>query len=101
MAEGWQALKAKGNTEYSAGNTEAAINHYSQALQDPVIPPADRATLLGNRAQCWLKLGNNRAVVEDTTSCLTIAPDNVKALFRRCVSARAWTGALLYCKTRR
>lgn len=82
-ATGWSALKAAGNTHYSAGRTEAAIEQYSAALGDAEIPQADRATILCNRAQCYLKLGNNAAAIEDCTACLTIQPDNMKALFRR------------------
>jgi tetratricopeptide (TPR) repeat protein len=89
MSESWQALKAKGNSEYTSGNTDAAIEAYTAALKDTEIPANDKATILCNRAQCWLKLGDNKKAAEDCTSCLTIAPDNMKALFRRAAAFEA------------
>ena len=85
----WSSAKAAGNAAYTAGRTAEAVESYTRALQCPDLPPAERATLLNNRAQAFLTLGQSAAAVEDCTACLTLAPDNVKALFRRCVRARA------------
>ena len=79
----WGAHKASGNAAYTAGRTQEAADHYTRALQCAEVPTVDRATLLCNRAQAYLKLGRNEAAVEDCTACLTLSPENVKALFRR------------------
>ena len=82
---GWLALKSAGNSAYSAGSMHDAIDLYGRALLDESIPTADRALVLSNRAQCFLRLGDNNAAVADCTACLTIQPQNQKALFRRYV----------------
>ena len=79
----WREHKAAGNDAYTAGRTPEAIAAYTSALQAADLPTTDRATILCNRAQCYLKLDENARAVEDCTACLTLAPDNVKALFRR------------------
>jgi len=87
MADGtWQAFKAQGNSAYTAGNTAGAVEAYTKALGCDDLPAGDRATILCNRAQCYLKLNENANAVEDCTSCLTINATNVKALFRRCAT---------------
>lgn len=85
----WQDHKAKGNAAYTAGDTAEAVAQYSAALKDVSMPASDRAVILCNRAQCYLKTGDNGAAVDDCTSCLTLTPDNVKALFRRAAAYEA------------
>lgn len=82
-ANTWQTYKALGNVDYSAGKLESAVGFYSKALESMDVPSSDRSTILGNRAQAYLKLGKNAEAVEDCTAALTITPDNVKSLFRR------------------
>jgi tetratricopeptide (TPR) repeat protein len=82
-AGGWQEFKSQGNTAYLAGRTAEAVELYTKALQEADLPGGDRATILANRAQCYLKLSDNAKAAEDCTACLTLSPDNVKALFRR------------------
>jgi hypothetical protein len=84
MADGsWQAFKKAGNDAFAAGKMREAADAYSSALRAGDVPDGDRATLLCNRAQASLKLGENASAVDDCTACLTISPGNVKALFRR------------------
>lgn len=87
-ASAWQDHKQQGNALYTAGKTAEAVDAYTKALQCDDLPPPDRATILCNRAQCFLKLNDNAKAAEDCTACLTLSPDNVKALFRRCAPAR-------------
>jgi len=82
---GWAAAKEAGNAAYTKGDTAQALASYSEALQDEEVPVTERAILLSNRAQCFLKLDDNASAIEDCTACLTHSPDHVKALFRRCV----------------
>lgn len=79
---GWEKLKAEGNAAYTSGNIQGAIEKYTAALQEEV-PNDERAVILCNRAQCYLRLGQNSSVIEDCTACLTLQPSNIKALFRR------------------
>ncbi len=79
----WQQEKKAGNDSFGAGRVKEAVEHYTKALKEDGVPNGDRATILSNRAQCHLKLGDNAAAVDDCTACLTLAPGNVKALFRR------------------
>lgn len=83
-SSGWQEYKAEGNSSYTAGKTQEAVDFYTKSLQCADLPATDRATILCNRAQCYLKLSDNAKAAEDCTACLTLSPDNVKALFRRC-----------------
>lgn len=85
----WAQHKEEGNDAYKQGKIEAAVEAYIAALRSPDVPNADRAVILCNRAQCYLKLNNNAAAIDDCTASLTHSPDNVKALFRRWV---AWEG---------
>ena len=82
MASTWKELKAEGNAAYAAGDLGVAVEKYTAALQTD-ISTADRATVLCNRAQCYLKQDQFSNAIEDCTACLTSSPDNVKALFRR------------------
>lgn len=91
MAESssWQEHKVAGNAAYTGGNTADAVASYTAALKDVSMPANDRSVVLCNRAQCYLKLGDNAAAVDDCTACLTLAPSNVKALFRRAAAYEA------------
>lgn len=82
-APAWAALKAQANAAYTAGRVDEAIDLYTRALASADMPPADRATLLANRAQALLRVAKHELAVEDCTACLTLSPDNVKAQFRR------------------
>lgn len=82
MASTWKELKAEGNAAYSSGDLGLAVEKYTAALQTD-ISAADRATVLCNRAQCYLKQDQFSNAIEDCTACLTVSADNVKALFRR------------------
>lgn len=79
----WKAAKDAGNAAYQGGNTKEAVAQYTVALQADEVPSTDRATLLANRAAAYLKIGDHQNAIEDCTACLTHAPDNTKALFRR------------------
>ena len=82
MASTWESLKQEGNTAYSSGDLPTAVEKYTASLQAD-IDASNRATVLCNRAQCYLKLEKFSEAIEDCTACLTVSPENVKALFRR------------------
>ncbi|RYG42633.1 hypothetical protein EON68_01590, partial [archaeon] len=89
----WASQKSAGNSFYTSGNVDAAVSAYTTALADEELPSAERATILCNRAQCFLKNKAWTSAVEDCTACLMVAPNNVKALFRRYVWAWVWVRA--------
>ncbi len=59
------------------------MSEYTIALGSASIGQDDRAVILCNRAQVHLRTKSYAAAVEDCTACLTLAPNNVKAMFRR------------------
>lgn len=87
MSASWQTYKGAGNDAFRASQLQTAIEQYTLALKEDDVPQAERATILANRAQCYLKLGENGPAVDDCTACLTLSPGNLKALFRRLVHA--------------
>ena len=80
-------LKDKGVTFFKAGNYEAAINVFSEAISLNQNLPS----LYSNRAACYLSLGNNESCVKDCCVALDllfpVVPDNYttrsKVLVRR------------------
>jgi tetratricopeptide (TPR) repeat protein len=60
-----------------------AVKEYSDALACDDLSAKDRSVILCNRAQVYLRQKSYAAAVEDCTSSLTLAPDSVKAMFRR------------------
>ncbi len=79
----WQTEKKAGNEAFSSGRMNDAVIAYTKALNDDSLPSNDRATILNNRAQCYLNLNDFTLALEDCTACLTLTPGNVKALYRR------------------
>ena len=56
---GWAEFKKRGNDAYATGKHDEALSCYAQALADDSLGPADRATILANRAMVHLKQKNN------------------------------------------
>jgi chaperonin cofactor prefoldin len=85
----WAEEKAAGNEAYKAGDFDAAAAKYTDALKHEDLTLSDRATLLSNRAQAWIRKGEHAAAEEDCTAALALEPTNVKAMFRRASSREA------------
>eukprot|EP00164_Ancoracysta_twista_P001453 GFYU01001893.1.p1 GENE.GFYU01001893.1~~GFYU01001893.1.p1 ORF type:complete len:276 (-),score=77.65 GFYU01001893.1:188-1015(-) len=80
-------LKNEGNALYSAGETDEAIEKYTEGL-DAIITTCThsasiRSVCFCNRAAARLKLGQHRFVVEDCTEALRLNPEYIKAYLRR------------------
>ncbi|KAI7887029.1 TPR-like protein [Lichtheimia hyalospora FSU 10163] len=81
-AEAANALKLKGNTEFTSKHWERAATLYTKALEfkeDPVY--------YSNRAACFANLGETDRVLEDCNKALSLNPLYIKAVYRR---AHAW-----------
>jgi len=76
--------REKGNSRFKSGDVAGALECYTQAIKGEEGGNAEgRATLLGNRAACHLKLGDLHQCVTDCTEALELNPTFVKALYRR------------------
>jgi chaperonin cofactor prefoldin len=73
------------------GEHAKAVASYSQALAlgAGAATDAERATVLCNRAQCFLKTRENDKAVADCTAALQLAPGLLKALYRRAAALEA------------
>ena len=71
-----EELKSKGNQAFQKSEIESAIQAYSQALVqiDRITVPSNslKATVLSNRAACYLKQGKLRECQDDCTSALEV-----------------------------
>ncbi len=76
-------LKEKGNDLFKAGEYALAIEEYSKGLRTDGLGKELKVALLGNRAQCRLKLEDWKGTVRDCDEALEIDPGNLKLLFRR------------------
>ena len=91
MASSFADHKTHGNAEYMGGQYAKAVASYSQALAmgAAAASDAERATVLCNRAQCYLKTRENEKAAADCTAALQLAPGLLKALYRRAAALEA------------
>jgi tetratricopeptide (TPR) repeat protein len=75
-----EALKAKGNVYFQAGDLEGAVEQWCCALRatDPMMP-----TLLCNQAQVAFQLENFASAALFASAAVVLAPESEKAHFRR------------------
>lgn len=88
-AASWTVHKAAGNAAYSRDDLPEAVKEYSAALASEELGVKDRAIILANRAQVYLRQREFGDAVSDCTASLTLVPDNVKSLFRRATALEA------------
>ena len=88
-----EALKARGNAAFKAGEHAEAVKLYTAAL-DKGGNARWRSIVLSNRAMANLKVGSYAEAEEDCTKALEGDPKNVKALLRR-GAARSVSGNYL------
>jgi import receptor subunit TOM70 len=82
------ALKAKGNSEYSARQFEIAAEHYTRAIE---ISPKPEAVFYSNRAACYVNMSPPKyeQVIDDCTEALKLDVGYIKALNRRATALEA------------
>jgi ankyrin repeat protein len=71
-------LKALGNSHFSKGEWEAAIEQYTAAI---AVNPLD-ATYYSNRSACYLKVKKNQEALNDAVICRYLKPKWLKGCFR-------------------
>ena len=77
--------KSKGVTAFREQDFDGAIYHFSEALN---LGPSNetKATLLGNRAAAFEKIGDFQSALEDSVNALKAQPTYLKAYFRQATS---------------
>jgi len=81
-------LKDAGNAAFKVGNWEEALSCYTKAL-DLNIEETEKAAVLKNRAAVHLKQEQWKLAEKDCTAALELAPQDPKALYRRCQAYEA------------
>uniref|UniRef100_A0A8H7NBZ7 Protein kinase domain-containing protein n=1 Tax=Bionectria ochroleuca TaxID=29856 RepID=A0A8H7NBZ7_BIOOC len=71
-------LKEKGNALFREGRFNESHGVYSDALAVVADSKPMRAKLLGNRAQCKLRLGNNEMAISDCDAAIRLDPNYMK-----------------------
>jgi len=85
-----QSAKEDGNEAFKASQYEQAIEFYTRAIALCTESDLeDKAAMYNNRAACYSQYHNYPEVVKDSTECLKIQPNNVKALIRRGIAYEA------------
>jgi len=84
-----QKLKEEGNKAFADGDWSKALSCYTEALSLIEFDTPEKAILLKNKAAVHLKVSDYEAAIKDSSSSLDIAPDDPKALFRRCQAYEA------------
>ena len=82
-------LKDQGNEAFKTGKYEEALDLYTQAIEVTDEDLKEKAVFYKNRAAVQLKLEDYDAAVFDCNLSLDLAPNDPKALFRRCQAYEA------------
>lgn len=79
-------LREQGNQLFRGGKHEEAAAKYTEALKSRAVETSTKATILTNRAACYLKLKQYEKCVSDCTDALQLDSSLVKALYRRAIA---------------
>ena len=76
-----QALefKGKGNTEFSAGNYQQAIEYFTKAIEND----QNDHVFFSNRSACYANLDQFEPALEDAEKCISLKPDWSKGYSRK------------------
>ncbi|KAL1528485.1 hypothetical protein AB1Y20_009828 [Prymnesium parvum] len=74
---GWEECKAKGNTAFHAGQHDAALAWYTQAVS--LAPQAEAAPLHSNRSACLAAAGDFDGALEAARLAVELRPEWAKA----------------------
>lgn len=84
-----EKYKLQGNEAFSKEQFPEAISYYSKAIKVAEKDSRDLAIYYKNRAAAYLKRNEYFEVISDCDAALKIAPEDPKALFRRCQALEA------------
>ncbi|CAF5216857.1 unnamed protein product, partial [Rotaria magnacalcarata] len=79
MASQTKELISKGNTAYSSGEIDEAIDLYTRAL----AIDENNHILYSNRSAAYAKLENYENAIKDAEQCIKIKPDFIKGYTRK------------------
>jgi tetratricopeptide (TPR) repeat protein len=74
---GWSSQFDKGYEAASSGQADAAIYHYSQALESGDLSRQNRARALNNRAIAYIQKGSFVRAMVDLDLAVQLAPDDL------------------------
>lgn len=83
------SCKEAGNEHFKRKEYEDAVKCYTSALSQCPQDHEYRVVFLKNRAACYLKIQQYSLALSDCTQVLAIAPNDVKALYRRAMAYQA------------
>eukprot|EP00976_Prorocentrum_cordatum_P055641 1122721-Prorocentrum_minimum.AAC.1 len=86
-----QEFKAAGNTAFSAGKYEEAINQFTLAI----LEDGTDQVFYSNRSACYANLGQFDRAADDGQKCITLKPDWVKV--RACLCMMCPLSVTLTC----
>ncbi|CAM6121152.1 unnamed protein product [Calypogeia fissa] len=99
-----QRIRLQGNHFFAKGNWSAAVNRYSQCIEDAsdTINEVDRNNILmlaySNRAEARLRLRHYDHALSDADEALKIEPSHVKTLVRKGKAAHDFVGPVEICR---
>nr|CDS25299.1 protein unc 45 A [Hymenolepis microstoma] len=86
MVEICEELHKKGNSFFSEGKYQQAIDSYKECLKNSSDDRKRQQVVNRNLAQCYLNLNKYNEAVQTASEALKICPTDTKALFRRSVA---------------
>lgn len=84
-----EVIKTEGNTLFTSGSYQDAIDKYNDAIQTAPEQAPQQAVYFANIAACHVKLGNHHDAIKACTEALAVDPAYVKALARRSAAYEA------------
>merc|ERR1712098_454484 len=73
-----------GNQHFKESRLDDALSCYIKALEIGGMKDSEKAIVHKNKAAVYLKQGKNKEAIKEATDSLELAPNDPKALFRRC-----------------
>ncbi|POG69071.1 hypothetical protein GLOIN_2v1436764, partial [Rhizophagus irregularis DAOM 181602=DAOM 197198] len=72
-------FRRRGNDYFASNHYISAIDEYTEGIE----LESRNVTLLSNRAEAYLRLGQFYNALEDAKFALTLDPNNIKAAYRK------------------
>ncbi|KAL2351012.1 hypothetical protein BJ546DRAFT_813889, partial [Cryomyces antarcticus] len=79
MVQKLDRMKEEGNTLFKSGKYQQAVDVYTQALKVDPLNKGTNSKILQNRALCYTRLKDYKAVIADCSRALALDPTYLKA----------------------